>query len=292
MDYLVRALSDEADVRVIAARTSELVEEARRRHQTWPTATAALGRALTAVGLLGATLKGDDTITLRIDGNGPLGRIIADSDANGHVRGYVHHPQTDLPPTPAGKLDVGTAVGRDGFLYIIRDLGLKEPFTGSVPLVSGEIAEDLTYYFTQSEQTPSSVGLGVLVNPDGGVRTAGGFLMQVMPGASDTILDRLEENLRQFSSVSHLIDQGKTPEDLVKILFHGLSYHLAEKKELSFVCRCNKEKLARVLISLGKDDLDHLIEQGHAELVCHFCGEKYLFSREELRELRNHAVGQ
>ncbi len=285
-DYLVRALAAGGTVRVLAARTTDLVEEARRRHQTTPTATAALGRALTAGALLGALLKGRERVTLRILGDGPLGGIVVDAGADGRVRGYVKQPRVLLPLAPGGKLDVGRAVGRRGSIHVTRDLGLKEPYTSSGPLVSGEIGEDLTHYFARSEQTPSAVSLGVLVDPGGAVRAAGGLLVQLLPGWGPEAARLVEANLAGLDSISRAIDRGATPEDLVELALSGVEGRTRERQPLLFSCRCSRDRSSQLLLSLGHDELaDMLRSDGGAELRCRFCAEMYRFDRDELGAL-------
>ncbi|MFO7173412.1 MAG: Hsp33 family molecular chaperone HslO [Bacillota bacterium] len=290
-DYLVRALSEDGLIRLLAAVTTETVEEARRRHDTWPVATAALGRALTAAALLGANLKGRETLALRIAGGGPLGTITAETDGEGNLRGYVHHPHVDLPLNAQGKLDVGAAVGRQGQLVVIRDMGLKEPYVGSAPLVSGEIAEDLTRYLWTSEQTPSAVALGVLVAPEGRVQAAGGYLLQLMPATREEHREQLEENIRNLGAVSSAIDAGMSPEEMAARVLAGFAYRILDKQPLRFRCRCSRERVAGVLVSLGAEELRRMEEEdGGAEVTCEFCGERYHFTGAELAALREEAA--
>jgi len=284
-DKLLLATVARGSARVVVATTTNLVDEARRRHDTYPTAAAALGRTLTAGLLLAANLKGEDTLTIRILGDGPLGGIIVSADANGTVRGYVQEPHTHLPPTQGGKLNVGEAVGK-GFLYISRDLGFGDPYTGSVELVSGEIGEDFAQYLTVSEQTPSAVSLGVLVNTDNSVIAAGGFLLQMMPGASEETISVLEDNLKSLPPVSNLVSEGKDAHGILELVTQGLPVTVHEERPVMFDCRCSKDRLERILISLGKDELWDIIEtQGKAELKCHFCAEEYEFGRAEIEDL-------
>lgn len=284
-DYMVIGTAAEGMVRAFAARTTNLVDEARRRHGTYPTATAALGRVLTAGGLLSANLKGDDLLTLRFMGNGPLGAIICSVDTRGYLRGYVQNPEVHLPGR-GNKLDVGGAVGKNGFIYVSRDIGLKEPYTGSYPLVSGEIGEDLAAYFAKSEQIPTAVSLGVLVEPDGSVQAAGGFFIQVMPGADVEITARLEGILDSVLPVSNMIAAGRVPEEILNDLFGTMHFNQLETRPLAFRCRCSKELLESILISLGADELSDMIEkQGSAEVKCHFCAETYQFDKSELEKL-------
>ena len=285
-DYLVRAVAGDGLVRALACRTTRLVEEARRRHDTWPTATAALGRVLTATALLAAQLKDGDSVTVRVAGSGPLGALLATGEPDGSVRGYVRNPHVDLPLRPDGKLDVGGAVGLPGFLHVTRDLGLGRPYTGSVPLVSGEIGDDLTSFLVRSDQTPSVVGLGVLVNPDGQVRAAGGFVVQLLPGHHEDWARRLEDNVRALSGVSRLIDAGMTPEAILERGMAGLAPRILERQPLRFRCRCSRERVERALLSLGAAELEAMLrEDGGAELRCHFCGATYRVSEEQMKGL-------
>lgn len=280
-DHLIKATVP--GIRVFAAITTNLVEEARSRHDCYPIATAALGRTMTAALLLAANLKTDENITIRIAGDGIIGEIVADADADGNVRGYVRNPQIDLP-LRNGKLDVGGAVGT-GFIHVIRFTGLKQPFTGSAPLVSGEIAEDVTNYLLVSEQTPSSVGLGVLVGQELNVLAAGGFMIQALPDASDEAISRLEENLRLLPPVSKLIADGLDAKGIVQEIFAGMPIKFYEQTSIAFQCQCSPEKIAKVLISLGEHELSEMINEGQAEVICHFCSEKYHFSSDQLRKI-------
>ncbi len=285
MDYLVRGVATDGSFRIFAARTTETVEEARRRHNCWPVAAAALGRTMTAALLLGANLKGEDILTVRIMGDGPLGAIIVSANANGQVRGYVQEPQIHLPSTPEGKLPVGAAVGR-GQLHITRDLGLKEPFTGSVELISGEIAEDMAHYLTTSEQTPSAVSLGVLVDTDNSVVAAGGLLLQLLPNADEDVLRSLEENLAKLPQLSTLIKDGETPEDIINRVTQGLDIKILESNPVCFCCQCSRERLENLLIGIGKEEVSSMLEeQGGAEVNCHFCSEQYRFEEEDLQRI-------
>lgn len=280
-DHIITATAP--GLRALAAVTTNLAEEARRRHGCYPVAAAALGRTMTAALLMAATLKTDEAITVKIAGKGPLGEIVADANADGTVRGYVHHPLTDLP-LKGGKLDVGGAVG-EGFIYVTRFTGLKQPFTGSVPLVSGEIAEDVTNYLLVSEQTPSSVGLGVLVGPDLSVLAAGGFLIQALPDAGEDAIALLEKNLAALAPVSQMAADGLTAAQIIKQLFQDMPVTFYEEKPLTFLCRCSEEKISKVLISLGAQELTEMINDGQAEVVCHFCNEKYHFNSRQLKEM-------
>lgn len=284
-DYLVKALAYDGQVRAYAARTTETVAEAQRRHQTWPTASAALGRALTAGVMMGAMLKGDETLTIKIDGGGPIGTILIDSNAKGEVRGYVTNPHVHFELNEHGKLDVARAVGKNGMLTVVKDLGLRDFFTGQVPIISGELGEDFTYYFASSEQIPSSVGVGVLVNPDYTIRAAGGFIIQLMPGTEEQAISRIEERLKQIPPVSRMIENGLTPEQILEQLGGGV--RVLETMPVSFVCRCSRERIADALISLGPGEIQDIIDkEGQAEASCHFCNETYHFAKEELEQLK------
>lgn len=283
-DYLVRATAGGGQILAIVARTTELVEEARKMHATSPTATAALGRALTGAILMAATLKDGQSLTLHVRGEGPLGGIVAVA-VPGKVKGYVGEPETDLPLRSDGKLDVGRAVGK-GTLDVVKDLGLKEPYRGSVPLVSGEIGEDLAYYFTVSEQKPSAVGLGVLVEPDGKVRGAGGYLLQLLPGAEEEIAAALEKNIAALGPVSAPFAQGETPEAILNLLLKDFDYKIHERQPVSYACDCSRERLQDILLALGKEELQKLLEeQGGAEARCAFCNRVYRFTKEEVSGL-------
>lgn len=285
-DYCIRATGADGRIRCWAAATTNLCEEARSRHDTYPTASAALGRLLTAGVMMGLNLKGEDTLTLRVMGDGPLGAVVVAANARGEVRGYVENPHTHLPSKKPGKLDVGGAVGKEGFLYVIKDLGLKEPYTGSVPLVSGEIGEDVTCYFAESEQTPSAVSLGVLVDTDNRVKAAGGYIVQLMPGVGEDEITQLEKNIESILPVSQMIDQGMTPEEIGEQVLKGMDMEVLEKHPVSFKCKCSRERLADMLKGIGRDELEALLkEQGGAELTCHFCGESYMFGADELKEM-------
>ncbi len=285
MSYVVRGLAQNGAFRIFAADTKDLVEEARNRHRTSPTATAALGRALTAAALLGADLK-TGRVMIQINGGGPLGEIIAEADAEGNVRGLVQRPHIHLTPQK-GKLLVGQAVGRNGFISVIRDLGLKEPYQGSTQLISGEIAEDLSYYLTVSEQIPSAVALGVFVEQDNTVAAAGGFLIQTMPQASEEEISATEKALLDLPPVTTLLREGLSPEEILKRIFGSEQVEILEIRPLQYRCRCSRERAERALIAMGPKEIDELIKRGQpAEISCDFCGEKYLFDLEELRRIR------
>ncbi|MED5019562.1 Hsp33 family molecular chaperone HslO [Paenibacillus chibensis] len=288
-DCLIRGTAMNGRVRAFAVRTTVLVEELRRRHDTWPTATAALGRTLTAGAMMGAMLKGDERLTIQVKGNGPLGQIVVDANAKGEVRGYVNEPHVHLPSNSMGKLDVAGAVGREGFLHVTKDLGLKDPYRGSVPIISGELGEDFTYYFAVSEQTPSAVGLGVLVAPDNSVIVAGGFIVQILPGLSDEELTLIEQAVGAMPPVTSLLDQGLELDEMLRRLLPDVE--ILEQMDISFQCHCSRERVEQTLVSLGKSELEQLIEEdGQAEVVCHFCNEKYTFEKEELQQILNKAI--
>lgn len=289
-DYLVKALAFDDTIRAYAVNTTVTVREAQKKQDTWPTASAALGRTLTAGVMIGAMLKGEDRVTIKINGGGPLGTILVDANAKGEVRGYVTNPHVDFELNEKGKLDVARAVGKNGMLVVIKDIGLKEYFSGQVPIISGEIGEDFTYYFAASEQIPSSVGVGVLVDTDYSIKASGGFIIQVLPGASDETITKIEENLGKIKPVSTLIDEGVTPEELLELIIGKNHLKILEKLPVSYICNCSKERYAEILIGLGAAELEAMIEEdGQAEVQCHFCNEKYHYSREELEQLQEKA---
>ncbi|WP_094548369.1 Hsp33 family molecular chaperone HslO [Petroclostridium xylanilyticum] len=286
-DHIVRALSTDGTIRAFAAITTNLVNEAQKIHNTYPIATAALGRTLTAAAMMGAMLKGEqDILTIQIKGDGPLGGVVAVADSRANVKGYVHHPHVELPLKPNGKLDVGGAIGRNGYLSVIRDLGLKEPYVGQVPLATGEIAEDLTLYYARSEQTPSAVALGVLVDVDLSVKASGGFIIQLMPEADDKVAEKLENVISQLSPVTSMVSEGMNAEDILGKILKDFEWNISEKIDTRYECGCSRERIERALISLGKKELEDIIEeQGEAELTCHFCNKIYHFNKSELGAL-------
>ena len=288
MSYILRGTSKNHGIRIFAADTTSMVEEARRLHNTSPVASAALGRALTASSIMGIMMKGDnDKLTLSINGKGPLGTIVCVADSKGTVKGYVSNPLVDIPSRADGKLDVGSAVGINGLVTIIKDMGMKEPYTGQYPLVNGEIAEDLTAYYAYSEQQPSAIALGVLVDVDYSIKAAGGFIVQLMPEAEEKDIDILEKNLSQITSVSHLIDDGKTPEDLINLVLKDLEPMIYEKIPVSYKCDCRRERIEKALKKKKKKDLDEIIKEDKlAEISCHFCNTVYHFNEAELIDLR------
>ena len=284
-DYIVRATAANGQVRAFAAITRETVEEARQHHGTSPVATAALGRLLTAGAMMGSMMKNDtDMLTLQVRGDGPIGGITVTADSKGTVKGYVENPDVMLPPKN-GKLDVGGAVGI-GLLQVIKDMGLKEPYSGQTILVSSEIAEDLTYYFANSEQVPSSVGLGVLMEKDNTVKTAGGFIIQMMPFAEDATISQIEENLKHVTSVTELLDKGYTPEQLLEELLGNVGLEITDTMPTRFYCNCSKERVEQAVASVGKKDIREMINDGKPiEVKCHFCNTAYHYSVEELKNI-------
>lgn len=287
MDTLLRGNSIDGAIRVFVAVTTELANEAQRIHNTYPVATAALGRTLTAASIIGAGLKNEtDTTTIQFKGDGPLGSIVAVTDSASRVRGYVVNPFVDLPLNEKGKLDVGGAVGK-GYLNVIRDLGMKEPYAGQVPIVTGEIAEDLTYYFARSEQIPTAIALGVLVDTDNSVLASGGFMIQLMPEATEDMAERLEEHMKTLEPITEMIRSGMSAEDIFFHITEGFDMIMENKAvEPKYECKCSKERMEQALIAIGKDELKALIdEQGEAELTCQFCDNSYTFNKGELEQL-------
>ncbi|MGQ5648260.1 Hsp33 family molecular chaperone HslO [Bacillus velezensis] len=287
MDYLIKAIAYDGKVRAYAARTTDMVNEAQRRHDTWPTASAAIGRTMTASLMLGAMLKGEDKLTVKIEGGGPIGVIVADANAKGEVRAYVSNPHVHFDLNEQGKLDVRRAVGTDGTLSVVKDLGLRDYFTGQVEIVSGELGDDFTYYLVSSEQVPSSVGVGVLVNPDNTILAAGGFIIQLLPGTDEETISTIEKQLSQIEPISKLIQKGLTPEEILEEVL-GQKPDVLETMPVKFHCSCSKDRFETAILGLGKKEIQDMIEEdGKAEAVCHFCNEKYLFTKEELEELRD-----
>jgi molecular chaperone Hsp33 len=285
-DYIVRATAANNQIRAFAATTKETVEAARQAHNTSPVATAALGRLLTGGAMMGSMMKNDsDMLTIQIKGDGPIGGLTVTADSKGNVKGYVEHPEVMLPPNAQGKLDVAGALGI-GLISVIKDMGLKEPYVGQTILQTSEIAEDLTYYFATSEQVPSSVGLGVLMEHDNTVKQAGGFIVQLMPFVDDEVVDRLEENIKKISSVTSMLDKGMTPEEILGEVLDGFDIDIKDTMPAQFYCNCTKERVEKAIISIGKKDIQEMIEDGKPiEVNCHFCGKSYEFSVEELKTL-------
>lgn len=291
-DYIIRATAAEGQIRAFAATTRELVEEARKAHNTSPVATAALGRLLTAGAMMGCDMKGEeDLLTLKIQGDGPIQGLMVTADSHGHVKGYAFNPEVMLPPNSQGKLDVGGALGL-GVLSVIKDIGLKEPYVGQTILVTGEIAEDLTYYFATSEQVPSSVALGVLMNKDNTVCQAGGFIIQLLPGASEEMITQLEERLKEISSITTLLDQGNTPEMILEHILGQFGLEINDRLPVDFHCNCTKERVEKAVVSVGKKDIQEMIDDGKPiEVNCHFCNKNYEFSVDELKSMLEKAIG-
>ena len=285
-DYIIRATAANDQIRAFAAVTTEMVETAREHHNTSPVATAALGRLLTAGAMMGSMMKGEkDVLTLQIKAGGPLQGITVTADSQGNVKGYVGNPDVCIPANSKGKLDVAGAVG-PGFLTVIKDMGLKEPYSGQVMLQTCEIAEDLTYYFATSEQVPSAVGLGILMNKNNTVRQAGGFIVQLMPFAEEDVISKLEQNVQKINSVTNLLEEGHTPESLLEKVLEGFDVQINEKMDTRFRCNCSKERVAKALISIGRKELNEMIQEGKPiEMNCHFCNTNYNFTVEELKEI-------
>jgi len=290
MDIIVRATAADAQIRVFCAYTKDMVEEARKRHNTSPVCTAALGRLMTAASMMGSMLKSDkDILTIKIESDGPIEGITVTADSKGFVKGYVGNPAVILPANSIGKLDVAGAVGI-GYLDVIKDLGLKEPYVGQTELQTGEIAEDITYYFASSEQIPSSVGLGVLMNRDNTVKQAGGFILQLMPGVTEETIEKVENNLKKISSVTTLLDEGKGPKEILEILCEGLEPKIIDIIPVGFKCNCSKERVSKALISVGREELSKIVkEEDSINLHCDFCNTDYRFTKDELEELLKYA---
>lgn len=285
-DYIVRAIAANAQIRAFAVSSKEMVEKARSVHEMSPVATAALGRLMSGAVMMGAMLKGEkDLLTLQVSGDGPLKGMTVTADSKGNVKGYVNEPQVMLPPNAVGKLDVGGAVGA-GILRVIKDMGLKEPYVGQTDIQTGEIAEDLTYYFASSEQVPSCVGLGVLMEKDNTVKQAGGFIIQLMPFAEDEVISKLEKKLAAFSTVTAVLDEGKTPEEMLQLLLGDMGLEFTDTMPTQFYCNCDKERVEKALISIGKKDMEEMIADGKdIEVNCHFCNTAYCFTPDELKRM-------
>ncbi|MBS4784725.1 MAG: Hsp33 family molecular chaperone HslO [Clostridiales bacterium] len=285
MDNLIRVIAGDGSVMCCAVDSTAIAAEAERIHQTSATVTAALGRLLTAGAMMGAMLKNrEDSVTLRLAGGGPAGQLIVVADGDGMVKGDVTNPVVEIPLNDRGKLDVAGAVGRNGSLTVIRDLGFNEPTIGSVPLVSGEIAEDVTYYYAVSEQIPTVCGLGVLVNPDLTVRSAGGYIVQLLPGADDSVIDRLEANIQKLPPVSTMFAHGMTPEQVAFAALDGFEPEVLDSRVTEYRCDCSRERMRSALVSLGREELERMAEEGEdIEVNCHFCGTTHRFSPQEIR---------
>ena len=290
-DYMIRATAADGQIRAFAATTRDMVENAQNAHNTSPVATAALGRLMTAAAMMGADLKGEkDLLTLRIEGSGPLGGLLVTANGHGDVKGYAFHPEVMLPPNAQGKLDVGGSLDL-GVLSVIKDIGLKEPYVGQTQLITGEIAEDLTYYFATSEQVPSSVALGVLMNKDNTVRQAGGFIIQLLPGASDEIIDKIEAKLSGISSITALLNAGKTPEEILTDILGEFGLEILKKMPVQFHCDCERSRVEKAIISIGRKEIQDMIDEGkEIEVNCQFCNKHYKFSVDELGEMLKKAT--
>ncbi|MBS4762235.1 Hsp33 family molecular chaperone HslO [Carnobacteriaceae bacterium zg-ZUI252] len=285
-DYLVKALAFDGQIRAFAVDATQTVKEAQRRHDTWHTASAALGRTMVGALLLGYNLKGEEKLTVEVNGNGPGGKIVVDSNGKGQVRGYISNPKVALPLNAKGKLDVRGCVGTSGTLTVRKDLGMREPFSGQVPIVDGELGEDFTYYMALSEQTPSAIGVSVLVDTDDCVRTSGGFMIQVMPGATDETISEIERRIAKMPQISDLMDSHHSPEDILTLILGEENVKFLDKLPVSFYCDCNKEKFEKGLMTLGVHDLQEMKEEdGGIEVTCHYCNDKYYFDEDDLQNI-------
>ncbi|MBR5509652.1 MAG: Hsp33 family molecular chaperone HslO [Lachnospiraceae bacterium] len=285
-DYIVRATAANSQIRAFAITSKNIVETAREKHNTSPVATAALGRLLTAGAMMGAMMKGEkDILTLQIKCSGPIGGLTVTADAHARVKGFVDHPDVMLPPNAKGKLDVGGAIDL-GVLSVIKDLGMKEPYVGQTELKTGEIADDLTYYFANSEQVPSSVGLGVLMEKDNTVKQAGGFIIQLLPFADEAVIDKLEKKLTSMDSVTSYLDRGFTPEQLLQELLGEFGLEILDQMDTEFICNCSKERVEKAIVSIGRKDLNEMVQEGKPiEVKCHFCNTAYEFTVEDLKKI-------
>ncbi|GEK91612.1 Hsp33 family molecular chaperone HslO [Alkalibacterium kapii] len=289
-DKLIKALAYDDQIRIYVMNATNMVKTAQRKHETWSAATAALGRAMVGTTLLGATLKGDEKLTVRIEGNGPVGYILVDSNGKGETKGYIKHPEVSLPLNEHGKIDVKGAVGTEGMLTVSKDLNMKNPFVGQVPLISGELGEDFTYYMANSEQVPSAIGLSVLIDPDETVKAAGGFMIQVLPNASEETIQKIETAIADLPLISKLMDDGETPEKILARLVMNESARILETMPVSFKCQCSKDRFKDAIVSLGESEIQAMIDEDHgADAVCHFCRTNYHFSEEELTALKEEA---
>lgn len=287
MGKIVRYITEDGSAFIIAADTTDVVGKAEQIHKTSAVNTAALGRLMTAASMMGDMLKSkDDSVTLRMNGGGPAGSLIAVSDSSGNVRGYVQNPVVEIPLNEKGKLDVKGTVGTNGYLYVMKDIGLKEPYVGQTEIVSGEIAEDITNYFASSEQTPSVCALGVLVNPDLTVAAAGGFIIQLLPFCPDEIIDKIEYAMQTIEPVTAMLSKGMTPDDIAKTAMHGIEISKLDESEIEYRCNCSKERVEEALISTGRESLEEMIASGEdTEVECHFCDKKYVFTPDDIKKL-------
>ncbi|MCL0312889.1 Hsp33 family molecular chaperone HslO [Apilactobacillus sp. TMW 2.2459] len=287
-DYLTKSVTNDGMFRAYAITATDTVQEAQERHKTWPTASAVLGRSLVGGVLLASSvLKGKETMTIKIQGDGPAGMIVVDADANGNVKGYMHNPNVDIPLNKHHKLDVGGAVGKNGFMQVMKSLGGNEPYTSEVQLVSGEIGDDFTYYLAQSEQIPSAVGVSVYVNDDNNIGAAGGYLIQVMPGASDDAISKLEKRLKSLPMISELILSKQKPEDILKLIFGEDNLKILDNMPVQFKCDCSKQKFADKIIGIGSKEIESIIEEDHgAKVVCNFCQNVYDYSEDDLKAMK------
>lgn len=286
MSELVRMISTDGTLTVIAIDSTDMINRMEQIHQTSAVTSAALGRLLTAASMMGAVLKGkDNSITLRMNGNGPAGSVIAVSDSEGNVRGYVANPVVEIPLNDKGKLDVAGAVGRDGTLTVMKELGMKEPYIGQIPIVSGEIAEDITNYFATSEQLPSVCALGVLVNPDLSIKAAGGFIIQLLPTALDDTIDQVEECIKGIEPVTQMLTSGMTAEDICRHVLKSFELEILDTSNPEYRCNCSKERVTKALLTLGKDELNDMANDPKTEVSCHFCDKKYVFTPAEIKNL-------
>lgn len=287
-DYLIRATAANAQIRAFAVTSRDMVETARSRHDLSPVVTAALGRLMTGAVMMGSMLKGEkDMLTLQVNGDGPAGGLTVTADSQGNVKGYAQFPQAMLPPNSKGKLDVGGIIG-NGYLTVIKDMGMKEPYSSQVALQSGEIGDDLTYYFAASEQIPSCVALGVLMEKNNTVKQAGGFIIQLMPFAENEIISRLEAKIASIAPVTTLLNDGNAPEDILKLALGDMGLEITDKMPVNFKCNCAKERVEKVLISLGREELQKLADEGEeVKLHCHFCNKDYGFTVDELKKMIN-----
>lgn len=287
MGKLIRCITSDGAIMATAVDTTDIVAQAEQYHKTSAVVTAALGRLLTAASMMGNMLKGkDDSLTLRIKGDGPVGAIVAVSDSNGDVRGYAVNPVVEIPLNEKGKLDVSGCIGKNGTLFVIKDLGLKEPYNGFVPLMTGEIAEDITAYYAESEQIPTVCALGVLVNPDLTVKQAGGFIIQLLPGADNATIDKLEASIKEMDAVTRLMDNGLSHKDILFKALQGFDVEVLYEQDIYYKCNCDRERVEKAILSLGKEELKQIAdEEENIEVCCHFCDKKYYFNKEELQKM-------